>query len=105
MNKLKEVFYMLEYIIHFLIRAILILVLANIALAFVPRTIRKTIVGTFKLAYKVTRIVTTQSIKIVKKTYANHKEIEQPKKRKYSPRKKNTNSKTNVIQFPKANVK
>jgi len=92
----------MEYIIHFLIRTILILVLANIALAFVPRTIRKAIVGTFKLAYKVTRIVTTQSMKIVKKAYANNKEIEQPTKRKYT-RKKSTNSK--VIQFPKSNVK
>jgi len=93
----------MEYIIHFLIKTLVILGLANLCLAFVPRTIRKTITGTFRFAYKVTRIVTTQSIKIVKKSYANYKEIEQPTKRKYT-RKKSTNSKSNVVQFPKEKI-
>jgi hypothetical protein len=70
---------------------------------FVPKTIRKTIVGTFKLAYNITHFVVTQLTKVVKTSYASYKEIEQPKKRKYAPR-KHTNSK-NVIQFPKANSK
>jgi hypothetical protein len=69
---------------------------------FIPKTIRKAITGTFKFAFKITHFVVTQIIKVVKTLYANYKEIEQPKKRKYSPR-KNTNSK--VIQFPKVNVK
>lgn len=93
---------MIEYIIHLLLKTILILGLANIALAFVPSPIRKTIIGTFKFAYKITNFVVTQLKKVVKNIYANYKEIEQPKKRKYTPRKRNTNSK--VIQFPKKNI-
>lgn len=91
----------MEYIIHALLQILLVLGLANLCLAFVPKTIRKTITGTFKFAYKVTRFVAIQLKIVVKNIYANYKEIEQPKKRKYT--RKNTNSK--VIQFPKANSK
>jgi hypothetical protein len=72
---------------------------------FIPKTIRKAITGTFKFAFKITRFVIIQFGKTVKTSYASYKEIEQPKKRKYSPRKKNTNSHSNIIQFPKANSK
>lgn len=92
----------MEYIVHSLGQIILILGLANIMLLLVPRSIRKAFKGVFKIAYKIVLFTTTQSIKIVKNIYANNKEIEQPKKRKYSS-KKDTNSK--VIQFPKENVK
>jgi hypothetical protein len=94
----------MEYLIRTLIQILLALGLANLCLLFVPKTIRKTILGTFKFAFKVTRFVMIQLKIVVKNLHANYKEIEQPKKRKYSPR-KNTNSKTNVIQFSKANVK
>jgi hypothetical protein len=71
----------------------------------VPKTIRKTIIGTFKFAFRITKFLTIQFKKTGKTLYADYKkETEQPKKRKYSPRKKNTNS-PNVIQFPKSNVK
>ena len=92
----------MEYIIHTLLKALVILGLANLCLAFVPAPIRKTIIGTFKFAYKITHFAVIQLKKVVKKSYANYKEIEQPKKRKYTPRKRNTNSK--VIQFPKKNI-
>lgn len=92
---------MIEYIIHFLLKTLVILGLANLCLAFVPAPIRKTIVGTFKLAYKITNFAVIQLKIVVKKVCANYKEIEQPAKRKYT--RKNTNSK--VIQFPKSNVK
>jgi len=81
---------------------LVILVLANLCLAFIPVPIRKTITGTFKFAYKITHFTVIQLKKVVKNIYANYKEIEQPKKRKYTPRKRNTNSK--VIQFPKKNI-
>lgn len=92
---------MIEYIIHTLLKTLVILGLANLCLAFVPSPIRKTIIGTFKFAYKITHFVVIQLKKVVKIVYANYKEIEQPKKRKYT-RKKSTNSK--VIQFPKKNI-
>lgn len=96
----------MEYIIHTTIKTLtqllLVLGLTNLCLMFVPKTIRKTIVGTFKLAYNITHFVVTQLIKVVKTNYANYKEIEQPKKRKYTPRKRNTNFK--IIQFPKKNI-
>ena len=98
----------MEYIIHATIKTLaqilLVLGLTNLCLMFVPKTVRKTITETFKLAYKITRFVIIQLIKVGKTTYANYKGVEQPKKRKYSPRKKNTNP-PNVIQFPKTNVK
>jgi hypothetical protein len=94
---------MIEYIIHFLLKTLVILGLANLCLAFVPAPIRKSIVGTFKFAYKITHFVVIQLKKVVKNICANYKEIEQPKKRKYTPRKRNTNSK--VIQFPKEKIK
>jgi hypothetical protein len=103
---MKEVFFM-EYIIHTTIKTLaqllLVLGLTNLCFMFIPKSIRKTITGTFKFAVIITKMVITQLKKVVKTVYANYKEIEQPKKRKYSPR-KNTNSK-NVIQFPKANSK
>lgn len=99
---------MLEYIIHstikLLAQILLVLGLTNICLMFVPKTIRKAITGTFKLAYNITHFVVTQLIRVVKTNYANYKEIEQSKKRKYSPRKKNTNSNPNIIQFSKKNI-
>lgn len=91
---------MIEYIIHFLLKTLVILGLANLCLAFVPAPIRKTIVGTFKLAYKITHFAVIQLKIVVKKVCANYKEIEQPTKRKYT--RKSTNSK--VIQFPKKNI-
>lgn len=97
----------MEYIIHSTIKTLaqilLVLGLTNLCLMFVPKTIRKTIAGTFKFAFNITKFIVTQLKTVVKTSYANYKEIEQPKKRKYSPRKKNTNSK--VIQFPETNVK
>lgn len=98
----------MEYMIHTtiktLIQILMVLGFAKLCLLFVPRTIRKTISGTFKLAYKVTRFVAIQLKIAVKKAYVSYKkETAQPKKRKYSPR-KNTNP-PNVIQFPKSNVK
>jgi len=93
---------MIEYIIYFLLKTLVILGLANLCLAFVPTPIRKTIISTFKLAYKITHFVVIQLKIVVKKICANYKEIEQPTKRKYTPRKRNTNSK--VIQFPKKNI-
>lgn len=98
----------MEYIIHstikLLAQILLVLGLTNLCLIFVPKTIRKTVTGTFKVAYRITHFVVTQLIKVVKTSYANYKEIERPKKRKYAPR-KHTNSKSNVIQFPKATSK
>ena len=94
----------MEYIIHTLLKALVILGLANLCLAFVPSPVKKIIIGTFKFVYKINHFVIIQLKTVVKKVCANYKEIEQPKKRKYSPRKKNTNP-PNVIQFPKTNVK
>lgn len=91
----------MEYIIHTLLKTLVILGLANLCLAFVPSPIRKAIIGTFKFAYKITRFVVIQLKVVVKKVCANYKGIEQPKKRKYA--RKATKS-SNVIQFPKANV-
>lgn len=94
----------MEYIIHTLIQILMVLGLANLCLLFVPKTVRRTISGTFKFVYKVTRFVAIQLKLVVKNIYTNYKEIEQPKNKKYtSSNKKNTNSK--VIQFPKTNVK
>ena len=93
---------MIEYIIYFLLKTLVILGLANLCLAFVPTPIRKTIISTFKLAYKIIHFAVIQLKIVVKKVCANYKEIEQPAKRKYTPRKRNTNSK--VIQFPKKNI-
>jgi len=95
----------MKYIIHTLLQCLLVLGLTNLCLAFVPKTIRRTIVGTFKFAFKITKFTTIQLKKAGKTVYANYKEVEQPKKRKYSPRKKNTPQPENVIQFPKTNVK
>jgi hypothetical protein len=103
MNKLYEGGILMEYMIHTLIQILLVLGLANLCLLFVPKTIRKTILGTFKFAFKVTRFVAIQLKIVVKYLHANYKEIEQPKKRKTTHHKKSTNSK--VIQFPKSNVK
>jgi hypothetical protein len=71
----------------------------------IPKSIRKTIIGTFKLAFKITKFIVAQLKTVVKTTYANYKEIDKPKKRKYSPRQKNTNSDDKIIQFPKVNSK
>ena len=95
----------MEYMIHTLLQILMVLGLAKLCLLFVPRTIRKTISGTFSLAYKVTRFVAIQLKIVVKKAYVSYKkETEPPKKRKYTHRKKSANSKSNVIQFPKSKV-
>lgn len=97
----------MEYIIHSTIKTLaqilLVLGLTNLCLMFVPKTIRKIITGTFKFAFNITKFIVIQLKIVVKTTYANYKEIEQPKKRKYTPRKRNTSSK--VVQFPKVNTK
>jgi hypothetical protein len=101
---MKEVFLM-KYIIHILLQCLLVLGLTNVCLAFVPKTIRKTIAGTFKFAFMITKFIVTQLRIVVKTTYANYKEMNEPKKKKYSPCQENTNSDSKVIQFPKANSK
>ena len=95
----------MEYLIHTLIQILLVLGLANLCLLFVPKTIRKTILGTFKFAFTVVKFIAVQLKIVVKYLHANYKGIEQPKKRKYSSRKKNTISNDKIIQFPKANTK
>jgi hypothetical protein len=99
---MKEVFSM-EYMIHLLLQILMVLGLANLCLLFVPKTVRKTIIGTFKFAFTVVKFIAVQLKIVVKYLHANYKEIEQPKKRKSTHHKKSTNSK--VIQFPKSNVK
>lgn len=94
----------MKYIIHMLLQCLLVLGLTNICLAFIPSTIRRTISSTFKFAFKIVMFIAIQLKIVVKTVYANYKEFEKPKKRKYSPH-KNTNSLDKVIQFPKANSK
>ena len=101
----------MKYIINSLGQLILMMVLVNVGLLLVPRSVRRLITGTFKTAYKVTNFVTIQLKKVVKNMYANYKEIEQPEKVKAKTETKTKKSqsqskvKSNVIQFPRANVK
>lgn len=89
----------MKYLVYTLIQILVVLGLANLCLAFVPRPIRKAFQGTFKLACSIVKHSIRLLKVVVKKAYANYKEIEQPSKKP-----SNKKTKSNVVQFPKKNI-